>query len=188
MAVFINVLNGGNITIGAGGSGGGGGGSSGHAATWIKFSENDSWHEYNIEGAMDCPALSSVGLMPEGSGEMGPPEWTTQPPYAVEIGTDVTSIGASVFYDCSGLTSVTIPDSVTNIGASAFYGCSGLTSVTIPSSVTSIGSYAFSDCSGLTSVTFIGKTLEQVQNIEFGIGSGNKCYPWGLNPSIISVA
>ncbi len=65
----------------------------------------------------------------------------------------VTSIGSSVFRNCSGLTSVTIPSSVTSIGGSAFRGCSGLTSVTIPNSVTSIGELAFSGCSSLTSVT-----------------------------------
>ena len=59
----------------------------------------------------------------------------------------------NVFYGCSGLTSVTIPNSVTSIGNAAFYGCSSLTSVTIPNSVTSIGDYAFYGCSGLTSVT-----------------------------------
>ena len=65
----------------------------------------------------------------------------------------VTSIGGYAFYDCSGLTSVTIPNSVTRIGGYAFYNCSSLTSITIPNSVTSIGWGAFSDCSSLTSVT-----------------------------------
>ena len=36
--------------------------------------------------------------------------------------------------------------SVTSIGSSAFRECSGLTSVTIPNSVTSIGDYAFRYC------------------------------------------
>ncbi len=57
----------------------------------------------------------------------------------------VTSIGDWAFYDCRGLTSVTIPNSVTSIGNSAFYGCRALlTSVTIGNSVTSIGNSAFS--------------------------------------------
>ena len=65
----------------------------------------------------------------------------------------VTSIGDNAFYDCTSLTSVTIPNSITSIGRSAFAHCSSLTSFTIPNSVTSIGSYAFRGCSSLTSVT-----------------------------------
>ncbi len=61
----------------------------------------------------------------------------------------VTSIGGGAFNNCSGLTSVTIPNSITNIGAYAFEGCSALTSIEIPNSVTSIGEYAFNECSGL---------------------------------------
>ena len=68
-------------------------------------------------------------------------------------GLPVTSIGVSVFYGCSGLTSVTIPDSVTRIEDYAFSYCTGLTSVKISDSVTSIGVSAFNGCSGLTSVT-----------------------------------
>ena len=58
----------------------------------------------------------------------------------------VTSIGEVTFYECSGLTSVVIPNSVTSIGNYAFKSCSGLTSVEIPNSVTSIGEYAFYKC------------------------------------------
>ncbi len=94
----------------------------------------------------------------------------------------VTSIGASAFEGCTGLTSIEIPNSVTSIGESAFKGCKGLVSITINSdsivskeytllstlahifgsqvkeykigdSVTSIGSYAFSGCTELTTVT-----------------------------------
>ena len=56
----------------------------------------------------------------------------------------VTSIGNGAFEDCSGLTSVVIPNSVTSIGGWAFRNCTGLTSIEIPSSVTSIGPSAFS--------------------------------------------
>ena len=65
----------------------------------------------------------------------------------------VTSLGASCFKYCSGLTSVNIPLSVTSLGESCFSGCRGLTSITIPSSVTSLGDYCFLDCASLTSIT-----------------------------------
>ena len=77
----------------------------------------------------------------------------------------VCGIGESAFYDCTGLTSITIPGSVTSIGDYAFSGCTGLTSVTISTSVTTIGDGAFSRCTGLTSVvipeevTSIGKNV-----------------------------
>lgn len=46
-----------------------------------------------------------------------------------------------------------IPENVTNIENSVFYGCTGLTSVTIHSNVSNIGAGAFANCSGLTSIT-----------------------------------
>ena len=90
---------------------------------------------------------------------------------SVTIGNGVMSIGWYAFYNCSGLTSVTIPDSVTSIGGFAFYSCSGLTSVTIPDGVTSIGDYAFYDCSGLTSVT-IPDSVTSIGNYAFYYCSG----------------
>ena len=64
----------------------------------------------------------------------------------------VTSIGDKAFFNCTSLTSITIPNSVTSIGNGAFCN-SSLTSITIPNSVTSIGDWAFTECSSLTSIT-----------------------------------
>ena len=47
--------------------------------------------------------------------------------YTIKKGTRI--IGYFAFSDCSGLTSITIPNSVTSIGYNAFEGCSGLTKV-----------------------------------------------------------
>ena len=80
----------------------------------------------------------------------------------------VTSLGASCFKGCSGLTSITIPSSVTSLGASCFYSCSGLTSITIPSSVTSLGDHCFSNCSGLTSITIPSSVTSL----------GGACFSW----------
>ena len=83
----------------------------------------------------------------------------------------VTSLDASCFLNCSGLTSITIPSSVTSLGKSCFDGCSGLTSITIPSSVTSLDDYCFSDCSGLTSIT-IPSSVTSLGDGCFGSCSG----------------
>ena len=64
----------------------------------------------------------------------------------------VTSIRDWAFSECTGLTSVTIPNSVTSIGNYAFSDCTSLTSISIPNSVTSIGDDAFNSCAGLTSI------------------------------------
>ena len=51
----------------------------------------------------------------------------------------VTSIGNRAFYNCDGLTSITIPNSVTNIGEYAFNRCFSLTSIILPNCLLSIG-------------------------------------------------
>ena len=85
---------------------------------------------------------------------------------SVTIPDGVTSIGAGAFWGCSGLTSVTIPDSVTSIGGGAFAGCTSLITVTIPDGVTSIGVNAFNGCTRLTSVT-IGNGVTSIDSWAF---------------------
>jgi len=74
---------------------------------------------------------------------------------SITIPNSVTSIGRSAFAS-TGITSVTIPNSVTSILYETFKQCHSLTSITIPDSVTRIEKEAFAWCSRLTSVTFKG--------------------------------
>ena len=64
----------------------------------------------------------------------------------------LASIGENAFYNCTELTSITLPNSLTAIGDYAFYYCYSLTSIVLPSSLTTIGNYAFYYCYGLTSI------------------------------------
>lgn len=72
---------------------------------------------------------------------------------SVTISNGISNLGDYVFYGCFNMTNITFPDGLTTIGNGAFFGCSGLSSVFIPSSVTNIGVSAFEECSNLTSVT-----------------------------------
>ena len=72
---------------------------------------------------------------------------------AITIPNSITHISFYAFYQCTDLTSITIPNSVIYIGNGAFCGCTGLTSITIPNSVTGIDENAFRNCTGLTSIT-----------------------------------
>ena len=90
---------------------------------------------------------------------------------SITIPSSVTSLGESCFGFCSGLTSITIPSSVTSLGDDCFGWCSGLTSITIPSSVTSLGASCFCGCSGLTSIT-IPSSVTSLGYYCFGFCSG----------------
>ena len=87
----------------------------------------------------------------------------------------VIGIGLAADYD------IVIPATynglpVTEIGDKAFFECSSLTSITIPNSVTSIGENAFAVCSDLAKVNYTG-TIDGWAQIEFGdYGSSNPLY------------
>lgn len=78
----------------------------------------------------------------------------------------VTTIGTVAFFECDGLTEITLPSSITSIGAYAFGGCSSLSEITIPSNVTSINEGTFGQCSSLTAVE-IPNTVTSIGDYAF---------------------
>ena len=70
----------------------------------------------------------------------------------VTIGNNLTGIREDMFHGCKNLRHVIIPDSVTSIGRSAFYTCNNLTGVNIPDGITRIEELTFYRCSSLLSM------------------------------------
>mgnify|MGYP003295909993 CR=1 FL=1 len=64
-------------------------------------------------------------------------------PDALDDGTPITEIGWNAFYECTAMTSITIPASVTTIGEYAFENCTSLSDVTLSEGITDIGYRAF---------------------------------------------
>ena len=76
-------------------------------------------------------------------------------------------IGGFMFYECTNLRSITLPQNVTSIDEYAFSDCKSLESIRIPDSVTVIGTGAFSGCEAMESI-WIGKGVTLIKAQVFG--------------------
>ena len=83
------------------------------------------------------------------------------------------TLGGNQFRD-SSITSLTIGSNPTSIGESMFTNCTGLTTLVIPSNISSIGGYAFRDCIGLTSITVESVTPPTLGGI-YAFNNTNDC-------------
>ena len=112
------------------------------------------------------------------------------PEEVTAVSSNLKTIGERVFYNCTSLTTINIPDSVESIGSRTFYKCTGLTSVTfngtaltelneymfygctsltevrLPNGMKKIGNYAFRGCEALTNVMF-SESLESIGRYAF---------------------
>lgn len=71
---------------------------------------------------------------------------------SVIIDAAITEIYSNCFKDCTGLTTINIPATVTRINSSAFQGCTALAEVLLNEGLTTIEGSAFSGCSGMYQV------------------------------------
>lgn len=79
----------------------------------------------------------------------------------------ITSIGEAGVSSCANLTEVTIPDGVTSIGVAAFNGCNSLAQIELPAELVMLGSDVFHSCYSLQSIEIPYK-VEYIGSNSFG--------------------
>ena len=118
----------------------------------------------NLSWSLD---LDTGELTISGTGEMK--EWSNNSSWynykesiiLVNIGENITSIGANAFKDCTNIKTVELPDSVVKIGRSAFSGCRNLSgNLKLPAYTVQIGDNAFSGCENLEGILEIPESVE----------------------------
>ena len=151
----------------------------------VANSDGDTiYYNINSDGSsvsVTDKGTSYISYSNEYSGELVIPESVT---YSGKT-YSVTSIGASAFYNCSGLTSVTIPNSVTSIGSYAF-GNTKIKSLTIGTGIQTISSNAFYGANPVKVIWLantppsgyknVGGTVNYVPNNSYSWLSGQKIY------------
>ena len=101
----------------------------------------------------------------------------------IDISSYTTEIKNYAFADCSGLTSMTIPDTVEKVGGALFEGCINLTGATLPSGLDYIPPFTFSHTAvenyvvpnGIKLISngaFFKKNIEGGQPIEITLNTG----------------
>ena len=85
------------------------------------------------------------------------------------------------------MTSITIPNSVTRFGERAFFNCTSLTSITIPNNnyFDGIALYTFANCTSLTSITLPRKIIALEDGAFYGCTALNTIDCTAENPPVL---
>ena len=129
------------------------------------------WQYEEIAAGQSCRI--KLAAVDEISGAVDIP--TSVPDNGVTL--SVVEIAEEAFYQCTGLTGVTIPNSVTSIKGSAF-ASTGLTTITIPGGVTTIGTFVFDQCDKLKriEVAAASTTFTSVDGVLFSADRSTLVY------------
>lgn len=131
------------------------------AATEGTCGDNATW---SYDASTTTLTISGTGATKDYNAVISKAPWTDYKSSITTIIVEegITEIGNYNFYNCTALTSVSLPSTLISLNGSGtmttsygcFQGCTSLTSITLPEGLQSIGNCAFKDCTALTSITF----------------------------------
>ena len=133
----------------------------------IREMAGSNYNGYSTEGKLSTLDLSEAKIVKGGDYYYQNKDYNDNNNYYY---TSNDVIGSYAFYDCSGLTSLTLPAGITSIGEFAFSYCSGLTSIYVyAEKVPRIGRYAFEGCASRKCTLYVPKgTYDNYRLSEFG--------------------
>ncbi len=122
--------------------------------TSVTFGD-DSLLAYISNDVFRDSGLTSI-IIPKGVTEIGNLAFSNAKLTTLQFaeGSELTTLGNTVFEKNYYLTEVTLPSKLTSMGNGVFGSCSVLTKINIPAGITSIGSSAFENCKALATVEF----------------------------------
>ncbi|MDE6088701.1 MAG: leucine-rich repeat domain-containing protein [Oscillospiraceae bacterium] len=92
----------------------------------------------------------------------------------ITIPDGITELKGSAFGNCTALRKITLPEGITNLGSGCFYNCVMLEEIQLPESLTGMNDYAFFNCGSLKRLT-IPENVTTIGNYALGwyYGSDN---------------
>lgn len=97
---------------------------------------------------------------------------------------EITHIPERLFYGCSSLTEMLLPDCIERIDDRGFCGCENLEGITFKEGLTTIGCYAFSGCKKLKYLEF-PETLRVIKSYAFESCSGLSGISFARKPKMV---
>lgn len=130
------------------------------AATAGTCGDSATW---SYDSATTTLTISGTGATKDYNAMLSKAPWTDYKSSitTVVVNEGITEIGNYSFYNCTALTSVSLPSTLVSLHGSGtmttsygcFQGCTALTSITLPEGLESIGNCAFKDCTALKGIT-----------------------------------